>query len=214
MLVLETNKWLWDWSSGPVAREGGSRAFQRPDRACLLAGWRELVLWRFAIQSRVSLWCVLSQYLPCVLLWVAEVHVQAEHAVQCGLIHHLSWLSTWLCKTTETHFEATDGLTCFYLGCVGVPVLMHQSIVDSFCLLLFCLELGNSIWVWEVKIAVVAFKKILKKCQYENGVRAFHYIYSVHFSERHLKINENNEVQNNTVSLPEMAMCYCIYSCF
>lgn len=107
-----------DWSSGPVGREGGSRAFQRPDRACLPAGW-QLVLWRFAIQSRVSLWGVLiSQYLACVLLRDAEVRVQAQHTVQCGLIHRLSWLSTWLCKTSEAYFEATDGLTFVFIWAV------------------------------------------------------------------------------------------------
>lgn len=65
-----------------------------------------------------------------------------------------------------------------------------------------------------VKIVVVLFKKILKKCQHENTGIAFNYISAVHFNERHLKINEKNKVQNNTVSLPETAMCYCIYSCF
>ena len=65
-----------------------------------------------------------------------------------------------------------------------------------------------------VKIAVVLFKKVLKKCQHENTGIAFNHIPSVHFSERHLEINENNEVQKNTVSLPEMVMCDCIYSCF
>lgn len=65
-----------------------------------------------------------------------------------------------------------------------------------------------------VKVAVVLFKKILKKCQPENTGTAFNYISSIHFNERHLKVNENNEVQNNRVSLPETVMRYCIYSCF
>ena len=124
VLILETSKWSCPRENYTrlELRSRGQGGWQQgfpKARPSLPSSWVTTGAMTFAVQSRVSLWCVLiSQCLPCVLLWDAEVRVQAHHAVQCGLIHRLSWLSTWLCKTTETHFEATDGLTLVFIWAV------------------------------------------------------------------------------------------------